>query len=120
LAKGGEMETPLMRMTTPNLQIKPLTVAETLTYWEIKEGALAPYRATPDAAGLDLYALQMHRLNTRGICVIDTGIGVYIPSGYFGIQIFGGIIDSDYQGEIKVILLNSGDQDILIQCITSA
>uniref|UniRef100_A0A672TKC3 Deoxyuridine 5'-triphosphate nucleotidohydrolase n=1 Tax=Strigops habroptila TaxID=2489341 RepID=A0A672TKC3_STRHB len=105
----GEMETPLMRMTTPNLQIKPLT-----------EGALAPYRATPDAAGLDLYALQMHRLNTRGTCVIDTDIGAYIPSGYFGliaprsslaikgIQILGCIIDSDYQGEIKVILLNSG------------
>uniref|UniRef100_A0A672UA78 Integrase catalytic domain-containing protein n=1 Tax=Strigops habroptila TaxID=2489341 RepID=A0A672UA78_STRHB len=127
----GEMETPLMRMATPNLQIKPLTVAETLTYWEIKEGALAPYRATLDTAGLDSYALQMHRLNTRGICVIDTGTGVYIPSGYFGliaprsalaikgIQILGGIIDSDYQGEIKVILLNSGDQDILIQhCVS--
>uniref|UniRef100_A0A672UC35 Deoxyuridine 5'-triphosphate nucleotidohydrolase n=1 Tax=Strigops habroptila TaxID=2489341 RepID=A0A672UC35_STRHB len=88
--------------------------------------ALAPYRATPDAAGLDLYSLQMHRLNIRGICVIDTDIGVYIPSGYFGliaprstlaikgVQILGGIIDSDYQGEIKVILLNS-DQVILIQ-----
>uniref|UniRef100_A0A672UBS6 Deoxyuridine 5'-triphosphate nucleotidohydrolase n=1 Tax=Strigops habroptila TaxID=2489341 RepID=A0A672UBS6_STRHB len=96
------METPLMRMTTPNLQIKPLT------------GALALYRATPDAAGLDLYSLQMHRLNTRGICVIDTGTGLYIPSGYFGliaprsalaikgIQILAGIIDSDYDGEIKV------------------
>ncbi|KAM9510307.1 uncharacterized protein ACIB01_019791 isoform 1-T2 [Guaruba guarouba] len=107
----GEMETPLMRMTTPNLQIKPLTVAETLTYWEIMEGALAPYGATLNAAGL--YSLQMHRLNIRGICVIDTGIGVYIPSGYFGliaprpalaikgIQILGGIIDSVYQGEIQ-------------------
>uniref|UniRef100_A0A8V5GZG0 Deoxyuridine 5'-triphosphate nucleotidohydrolase n=1 Tax=Melopsittacus undulatus TaxID=13146 RepID=A0A8V5GZG0_MELUD len=123
------METPLMRMTTPNLQIKTLTVAETLTYWEIKEGALALYRVSPDAAGLDLYTLQMHRLNTRGICVIDTGIGVYIPSCYFGliaprstlaikgIQILGGIIDSSYQGEIKVILLNSRDQDILIHCL---
>uniref|UniRef100_A0A8B9FHT7 Deoxyuridine 5'-triphosphate nucleotidohydrolase n=1 Tax=Amazona collaria TaxID=241587 RepID=A0A8B9FHT7_9PSIT len=116
----GKMETPLMRMTTPNLQIKPLTVAETLTYWEIMEGALAPYRATLDAAGL--YSLQMHSLNIRGICVIDTGIGVYIPSGYFGliaprpalaikgIQILGGIIDSDYQGEIKVIFKGEAPQ----------
>lgn len=56
-----------MRMTAPNLQIKSLTAAETLT-WEIKEGALAPYQATPDAGELDLNALQIHRLNTRGIC----------------------------------------------------
>lgn len=73
-----------MRMTAPNLQIKPLRAAETLT-WEIKVGALAPYQATADAGGLDLYALQIHRLNTRGICVIDTGIGIYSLSGYFGL-----------------------------------
>uniref|UniRef100_A0A8C0F1C0 Deoxyuridine 5'-triphosphate nucleotidohydrolase n=1 Tax=Bubo bubo TaxID=30461 RepID=A0A8C0F1C0_BUBBB len=103
----GEMETPLMRMTTPNLQIKPLTVNETLTYWEIAPGALAPYRATPEAAGIDLYALKLTKVTPKQIRVIDTALK--------GVQVMGGVIDADYQGEIKVILLNHSDQDLTIQ-----
>uniref|UniRef100_A0A8B9ZAR7 Deoxyuridine 5'-triphosphate nucleotidohydrolase n=1 Tax=Buteo japonicus TaxID=224669 RepID=A0A8B9ZAR7_9AVES len=104
----GEMETPLI-------------------YWEIQDGAVASYRATPDEAGLDLYTLQQYQLNVRDICIINAGIGIQFPSGYFGliaprsslavkgIQVLGGVIEADYRGEIKVMLLNSGIQDLLIQ-----
>uniref|UniRef100_A0A8C4V3E6 Deoxyuridine 5'-triphosphate nucleotidohydrolase n=1 Tax=Falco tinnunculus TaxID=100819 RepID=A0A8C4V3E6_FALTI len=90
-------------------------------------GYLVAHPSTPDAAGLDLYALQQYQLNARDICIIDTGIGIQNPPENFrfvaprsshvikGIQILGGIIDSDYQGENKVILLNNGTQDLLIQ-----
>lgn len=123
----GEMATPLMRMITPNLQIKPLTVTEEISYWEIQDGAVASYRATPDAAGLDLYRLQQYQLNVRDICIINTGVRIQFPPGYFGqiaprsslavkgIQVLGGVIDADYQGEIQDMLLNSGVQDLLIQ-----
>lgn len=116
-----------MRMLTPALQIKPNVSTNTIMYWEIAPGALAPYRATPEAAGLDLHALKLYRLQPRDITLIETGVGIQIPPKHFGliapwsglalkgIQVLGGVIDADYQGEIKVILLNSGDNDLVVQ-----
>ena len=56
--------------------------------------------------------------------VIDTGIGVIIPLGYYGrlaprsgltykhfLDVKVGVIDPDYTGPICVILFNHGDQD---------
>ncbi|XP_069488680.1 uncharacterized protein [Ambystoma mexicanum] len=108
-------------MLTPALQIKPNRAIETLLYWETSPCALAPYRATPESAGVDLHAREEIRLEPRGISVIDTGIGVQIPSAHMGlialrsglalkgIQVLGGIVNADYQGVIKVILINSGE-----------
>lgn len=120
-------ETPLMRMSAPALQINPFVATDTVMYWEMAPGALAPYRATPNSAGLDLHALQLYRLIPHDITLIETGIGLQIPPDHFGliaprsglalkgIQILGGVIDSDYQGQIKVILLNSGKSELLIR-----
>ncbi|XP_069482588.1 deoxyuridine 5'-triphosphate nucleotidohydrolase-like [Ambystoma mexicanum] len=101
--------------------MSPNRAHETLLYWETSPGALSPYRATPEYAVVDLHAREEIRLQPKGIAVIDTGIGVRIPSAHMGliaprsglarkgIQVLGGIIDRDYQGVIKVILLNSGE-----------
>ncbi|XP_073522758.1 deoxyuridine 5'-triphosphate nucleotidohydrolase-like [Phyllobates terribilis] len=117
-------------MITPNLQIMPLkatTTGQTVLYWELEPGALGPYRDTPQAAGLDLHSHEEIRLEIGVVKAIRTAIGLQMPPEHFGliaprsglalrgIQVMGGVIDQDYQDEIKVLLLNSGDSDLLIQ-----
>uniref|UniRef100_A0A8D0FQZ6 Deoxyuridine 5'-triphosphate nucleotidohydrolase n=1 Tax=Strix occidentalis caurina TaxID=311401 RepID=A0A8D0FQZ6_STROC len=96
--------------------LRDAVVNETLTYWEIVPGALAPYWATPEAAGLDLYALKLTKVDPKQIRVIDTGIGIQIPTGHFGlitacsslalkgINVHAGVIDADYTGQISAMV----------------
>lgn len=89
--------------------------------------AILPKRMSQHAAGYDLYSANevTEALHPREIALIPTGIALSIPHGYeaqirprsglaanYGIGILNspGTIDSDYRGEIKVILFNAGDQ----------
>lgn len=92
--------------------------------------AIMPTKGTEDAAGLDLYATNEVFLERGQNGYIHTGISMAIPKGYFG-GIFArsslgskrgirpancvGVIDSDYRGEIVVVLHN--DSDIPMQII---
>ena len=92
---------------------------------------LPKYMST-DAAGMDLYAcLEDDVLLEKGkIKLIPTGIKIALPSGYeaqirprsglalkHGISLVNtpGTIDADYRGEIKVIMINFGEEDFLIK-----
>ena len=90
-----------------------------------------PTYKTNGASGMDLMAFIKETINLKpkSSCLIPTGISVAFPSE-FEIQIrprsglaaknsisvlnTPGTIDSDYRGEIKVILYNHGDSDFLI------
>jgi len=97
------------------------------------EGLPLPAYATAGAAGMDLRAAvpdDRPILLLRGRRVaVPTGLVVEIPDGFegqvrprSGLAINDGItclntpgtIDSDYRGELKVILINLGDADFLI------
>lgn len=88
--------------------------------------AKLPTRATDGSAGLDLYADENGR-TFFGRAVIRTGISVAIDPGKVGliwprsglavrdgIDTGAGVIDSDYRGEIKVLLFNHGENPITI------
>ena len=90
-----------------------------------------PAYKTEGASGMDLMALVKEPINLKPgtSCLIPTGISVAFSSD-FEVQIrprsglaaknsisvlnTPGTIDSDYRGEIKVILFNHGSNDFLI------
>jgi dUTP pyrophosphatase len=86
--------------------------------------AKIPAKGTKDSAGFDLYALEGGCIAPRMRLAISTGISICIPRGWygriaprsglahnFGIDVLAGVIDSDYRGEVKVILMNHGSGD---------
>jgi len=85
-------------------------------------GALPEY-ATEGAAGADLRAAESVTLPAGGRAAVATGVSVEIPAGYVGlvwprsglavrhgIDTLAGVIDSDYRGEVKVVLVNHGPE----------
>lgn len=102
-----------------------------IRYQKLHPAALAPQRMSRGAAGYDLFACVDDELciapGTR--LAVPTGIALAIPPGYeaqirprsglalklgLGVLNSPGTIDSDYRGEIRVILINLGKEAILI------
>ena len=95
------------------------------------EGAL-PVQATPGAAGWDLSARigVPLRLKPGGRAEVPTGLWLAIPTGYegqvrprsglareYGVTVTNapGTVDSDYRGEVRVLLVNHGPQAVIIK-----
>lgn len=91
-----------------------------------------PKYQTKGSAGMDLYAniKKPEIIKSGEIKLIATGISISIPEGYeaqirarsglslnHGITLANGIgtIDSDYRGQIKIILINLGNTDYSIE-----
>lgn len=89
------------------------------------EGLPLPSYATEHAAGLDVVAAESLMLAPGGRHAVATGFAIAIPHGYevqvrprSGLALKHGItclntpgtIDSDYRGEVKVILANLGSE----------
>ncbi len=83
-------------------------------------GALPEY-ASQAAAGADLRASEAQVIEPGGRAAVPTGLRVQIPPGHVGlvwprsglavrhgIDTLAGVIDSDYRGEVRVVLVNHG------------
>jgi dUTP pyrophosphatase len=95
----------------------------------LNEDAVVPQYQSEGAAGMDLHACYEYGsgylLEPGAIGIIPTGIAISLPQGFEaqvrprsglaaknGVTVLNspGTIDSDYRGEIKVILINHGKE----------
>ncbi len=88
---------------------------------ECSSGAVIFEAPRSGDAGFDLRAAREYVLKPGAQALISTGLKVAIPNGWVGIvkdrssialqRIYshGGVIDSSYRGEIKLILSNHGE-----------
>lgn len=99
---------------------------------KLRSNAVVPRYATPGSAGFDLAACLTESvvIAPQQRAIIPTGLAIALPAGY-EMQIRGrsglaarhgiapangiGTIDSDYRGEIGVILLNNSQDDFTVE-----
>jgi len=84
--------------------------------------AKLPQRAHSGDAGYDLYSVDYYSIPPYAHILVSTGIKMAIPEGHVGliwdksgiafegIKTMGGVIDSSYRGEIKVIIKNLSEE----------
>lgn len=92
-------------------------------------GLPLPAYATSGAAGMDIVSAEQVTIAPGARHAVATGLAVAIPEGFeiqvrprsglalkHGISVPNtpGTIDSDYRGELKVILINLGDEPFAI------
>ncbi len=116
-------------MTGSQSEKKPLSVQVFVVRETWADGLPLPTYASAGSAGMDLYAAISSSEPVTVVpgarATIPTGIRLHIPAGYegqvrarsglaleHGIALVNapGTIDSDYRGELRILLINLGDE----------
>lgn len=94
------------------------------------EGVMLPAYATPGSSGMDLRSTESVVIKAGERGCVGTGLYLEMPQGCeaqvrprsglalkHGVTVLNapGTIDSDYRGEIRVILINHGKEDFKIE-----
>ncbi len=92
--------------------------------------AIIPKYQTEEAAGFDMHSVDEKTIKAGERDVIKTGLAVALPKGYelqvrprSGLALKNGVtvlntpgtVDSDYRGELMVILFNTGKEDFVVK-----
>jgi dUTP pyrophosphatase len=98
--------------------------------YTLEEGGTAPVYQSAGAAGMDLGCSEPFELAPLERRLVSTGLRIEVPTGYeaqvrprsglavrHGLSIVNspGTIDSDYRGEVKVLLINLGSEAVHFQ-----
>lgn len=98
-----------------------------LKFTRLDENATAPTKANTSDAGWDLYSLEDVEIPPTSRSLIKTGISLQIPKGFVGliwprsglavksgIDVFAGVVDSGYRGDVGVCLYNSSTEVVKV------
>ena len=105
-----------------------------IPFKRLHPAAKPPARAHPDDAGADLHVLDDAAsfiplaLQPGQRRLIRTGLAVAIPPGHYGriaprsglavkhgLDVLAGVVDSQYRGEVHVLLLNAGEDPVWLE-----
>ena len=115
-------ESPSLQQELPHLKKENLIRVQRLI-----EDARIPTRGSKLAAGHNLYSIENLTIHAHSRSLIKTGLAIAVPNGTYGriaprsglatkgISVDAGVIDMDYRGELKVLLVNHGDSDYEIK-----
>ncbi len=100
-----------------------------LSFHKLHPEAKLPSRGSRGSVGLDIHSVETLQLRPAERVAIRTGLAVAIPIGFYGriaprsglaakqgLDVMAGVIDPDYRGEIKCLLINLGNQECDIKC----
>ena len=95
---------------------------------KLRSDAKIPTRESDFAAGSDLYSVETVEILPGHRAIIPTGISVAFSQDAYiriaprsglaakhGIDTMAGVVDADYRGEIKVILVNLGQERFIVK-----
>jgi dUTP pyrophosphatase len=103
----------------------------TIKIKRLRSEAVLPAYMSQHAAGMDLFACPDEEMIVNPGCraIVPTGIAIAIPVGYegqvrprSGLALHRGVtlvntpgtIDSDYRGELGIIIINHGNEDFIV------
>lgn len=104
------------------------TMVKIVKFSKMTADAIVPYKSTPGAAGLDLFSAETLTIPARSTAVVGTALRVSMPRNCYGriapryktsarhsIDVGAGVVDSDYRGELKIVLFNHGDAEFVVK-----
>ena len=93
-----------------------------LKFKRIGEESRRPTKGSIDSAGYNLYSAEETEVLSWKRKVVGTQIAIKVPQGMYGciaprsglaakhgIDVGAGVINADYQGEVKILLINHSD-----------
>ena len=103
-------------------------LVDTLRVQCLRGNAVLPIRGSEGVVGYDLSASSDCIIPSRGKGIVETGLAVSLPPGVYAriaprsglairnfIDVGAGVVDSDYRGEIKVVLFNHSAEDFAVK-----
>ncbi|KAG4102493.1 mitochondrial deoxyuridine 5'-triphosphate nucleotidohydrolase [Neocallimastix lanati (nom. inval.)] len=95
---------------------------------KLSENAFIPKRETDGSAGMDLRSAYDEVIPPNSRKLVKTDIAIKIPRDCYGriaprsglafkhfIDLGGGVVDSDYRGNVGVIMFNFGEKEFVVK-----